>query len=138
MDNDIFLCIVGYYGKFPTMKTGGGLSVDDLIRATELCSQNLGYKEISIRSRHELHIRLIQTLLLVAEHRPNHNFIILEQEQLTGGGIPKMCYAYHEKFLDNNNDVNFTLLQIWFMPIGAELPSYTSFQWAYESPGTPN
>ena len=61
--------------------------------------------------------------MVLAEHRPGHNFIILPPEQQTGESMHKVCEAYKQKCLNNNNDVKLDLLKIRSMPNSAVLPS---------------
>ena len=55
-------------------------------------------------------------------YRPGNNFLGPSPEQWTFGGMHKICQRYHQTCFDNNSDVNCSLLQIKFMPIGTGLP----------------
>ena len=46
MNNNMLLCIVDYYNKFPVMKRAGGLLADNLIKAAKIMFAVFGLPKI--------------------------------------------------------------------------------------------
>ena len=89
----------------------------NLVRSAKNCVQRiLTTNENIVRCRLKINIRPIQTILKAAEHRSGNNFIIPPPEKWTGGSMHKVCLAYLQTLLCNNNYINCALLQIQLMP----------------------
>ena len=106
------------------MEKGDGLSADDLVREAKIVFAEFGLlKKIVLDAGTNFLSDWFKTILQAAEYRQDYNIIILPLEQWTGGSMHKILKASRQKFFDNNNDVNLTLLQIRLTPIGVEVTS---------------
>ena len=93
------------------------------MKATKIVFAEFGLQKHFIRCRHELHIRDIQTILQVNEHRADNIIVISPPDQGPGGSMYKIQKLQNQRCLGANNDVNLALLEIRSTPMVEGLPS---------------